>query len=118
MYPNLLMNLNISVISKDEFRKLLMETILKDKKAWTPEEIFETLLTDGFPKLDFDDLNKCLTGMFVYLPTVAVEFGDAQLIWIVSGMNAMLVHKENIWSPPKSDSDMNHDQPCYCPVCC
>jgi len=86
-------NLKIKVISKDEFRKLLLEHLVHDKKDWTVETVLDTMLVDGFPKLDFDNLSKCLPQMFVYLPTVAVDIGDSRFVWVVSGMNAMLVNK-------------------------
>lgn len=113
-------SITIPVISKDEFRKLLLENLVHDKEDWTVENVMDSLLTDGFPKLDFDDLSKCLPKMWTYMPTVAVDIGDARFIWVVSGMNAVLINKET-WKPAVppviNDPGANHVQPCNCPYC-
>jgi hypothetical protein len=93
------MKLSIPIISKDAFRKMLLEHIVEDKKDWSVENIMDSMITDGFPKLDFDRLNDCLSKIFIYLPTVAVEIGDNRFVWVVSGNNAMLVQKEPFGKP-------------------
>lgn len=86
--------LKITVVTKDEFTKILLEHLVYDKKDWTTQEIFEDLIKEGFPKLDFDRLGDSLSKLFVYLPTMAVDVGDRQFIWVVSGNKAILVDKE------------------------
>ena len=93
------MNLTIPIISKEEFRKILMDHITHDKKDWSKEEIMQYMIDEGFPKLDFDRLNECLPKLFVFLPTVAIEIGDNRFVWVVSGSSAMLVQKEPFGKP-------------------
>ncbi len=88
------MTLNIPILTKDEFRRLLMDHITHDKKDWSKEEVMQYMIDEGFPKLDFENLNTVLPKIFVYLPTVAVDMGDNRFIWVVSGNNAILVNKE------------------------
>lgn len=93
------MNLTIPIISKEEFRKLLMDHLIKNREHWTKEEVIESMVDEGFPKLDITNLNTCLPKIFVYLPTVAVEIGDNRFIWVVSGSDAILVNKETLGKP-------------------
>lgn len=86
----------IRVVTKDEFTKILLDHLVHDKKDWTTENIFDELLREGFPKLDFERLGDSLSKLFVYLPTMAVDIGDRQFIWVVSGNKAILVNKERI----------------------
>lgn len=92
-------NLTIPILSKEEFRSLLLIYLGHDKQNWSQQAIYEWLLDDGFPKLNFEELNTCLKGMSVFLPTVAVEVGDVQFIWVVSGSNAILVEKKPYEKP-------------------
>lgn len=89
-------HLKIKIVTKDEFEKILLEHLVHQKKDWPIEEIFRSNLTDGFPKLDFDRLGESLSKMFVYLPTLAVDVGDREFIWVVSGSHAILVNKNLI----------------------
>jgi hypothetical protein len=87
--------LTIKIINREEFRNLLIESLVHNVKDWSHKEIYDYLLDNGFEKLNFDDLNKSLKGKFVYLPTVAVDIGDNKFVWVVSGNNAILVEKNN-----------------------
>lgn len=89
--------LSIPVLSKHQFRKILLDHIMADKGNWTVADTFDTFIDGGFPKLDFERLNECLPKIMVFLPTVAIEFGDSEFIWVVSGNQAILVKKA---SPP------------------
>lgn len=84
----------MKVVTKDEFTKILIEQLVHDKRDWNTREIYEELVSGGFPKLDFDRLGASLSKMFVYLPTMVVDFGDTKFVWVVSGTDAMLVNKE------------------------
>lgn len=88
--------LKIEVISKELFTARLLEYLVFDKRDWTTKEILEELLSQGFPKLDFERLDDCLKQMFVYLPTTAVDIGDSKFVWVVSGNRAILVDKNKI----------------------
>lgn len=87
--------LKMPIVSQEEFYKILVAHLVNDRKDWTTENHVESLLMDGFPKLEWKCLGDSLYKMFVYLPTMAVEFGDAQFIWVVSGNKAMLVEKKS-----------------------
>lgn len=87
-------SLTIPILSRDEFRRLLMDHLTHDKKDWTTEAIMDWMIEEGFPKLDFDRLCDCLPKIMVYLPTVAVDFGDSTFVWVVSGNKAILVNKK------------------------
>lgn len=93
------MDLTIPIVNREQFRKLLMDHITHDKKDWSKEEVMQFMIDEGFPKLDFDRLNECLPKIMVYLPTVAVEFGDNMFVWVVSGNNAILVNKDTFGKP-------------------
>ena len=85
--------IKLKVVNKDEFRKILLDAIMQNNKSYTVEDVFEILMDSGFPKLDFDDLSKCLSQIFVYLDPVAVDIGDSRLVWVVSGNRAILINK-------------------------
>lgn len=88
--------LTIPIVSKDEFQKILLEHLTSGFKDSTVENIIEDLLLTGFPKLDYEHLNDSLSKMIVYLPVIAVDVGDKQYIWVVSGNRAIIVRYENI----------------------
>lgn len=85
--------LEIPILNKEGFTKLLIKHLVKLYKDYNIEEVVESALKEGMPKLDFENLTKCLKPLFIYLPTVAVDFGDSEFYWVVSGNDAMLVKK-------------------------
>lgn len=96
------MNLKIHILSKNEFYDLVLECLLKDKGDLSPKETFEYLLEYGFTKLDFENLNKSIAGMGIYLPTVAVEICiGSEFIWVVYGSSAMLVSRRIMFNNNK-----------------
>lgn len=88
--------LKIRVVTKDEFKKILLDLLVANYNDWSPESIFEEFLREGFPKLDFDNLGRSLEKLFVYLPTLAVDIDNEQFIWIVSGNKATVVDKRRL----------------------
>jgi len=93
------MSIKVKLIKWDEFYKMLVEYIVNDWKNYSKENIVETLLENGFVKLDKNDLGKFFKGIhtvFLPIPTVAVDFGCGQFYWLVSGSNAILIHKKEV----------------------
>ena len=93
------MKIQVKIIKWDEFYKMMVEYIVDDLKDYSRENIVESLLNNGFPKLDKDDLNKFLKSMhtvFLPIPTVAVDINDSRFYWLVNGSGAMLINKKDI----------------------
>jgi hypothetical protein len=88
--------IKIKVVTKAEFTELLEESWLYNNKDYTQKDIFSYLTSYGFPKLDWENLSKCLPEMDIYLKTVAVDFGDSLFYWVVSGRSAMLINKSDV----------------------
>jgi hypothetical protein len=86
--------MNIKLVTKEEFIKILVDHWLESNKYYDMREIAESLIESGFPKIDFENLSKCLPQLCVYLPTMAVDFGDRKYVWVVSGNKAILVDRE------------------------
>lgn len=87
-------NISIPIITKEEFRKKFIDAIVHDKESYLRTDFFEYLVDDGFVKLDFENLDKTLAAHLLYFQTVAVDFGDNQYYWLVSGSKAILINKE------------------------
>jgi hypothetical protein len=90
-------NIEIPLITINEFRERVLQSIVEQLQNNTQSDIINNLLTDGFPKFDKNELDKFVRDIqpfcFYYFETVAVEFGDSNMIWLVSGMDAILITK-------------------------
>ena len=86
--------INIGVISWDEFVKMVEDKILERVKDYDRTELICDLVREGFPKLTKDTVKSFLKEAFVYIkPQIIVDFGDNEFYWLVSGMDAILIHK-------------------------
>ena len=59
--------LHIKVVGKDEFTQMMIENLLHDKKDWTLKDVFSEVVNHGFPRLDFENLDKSLSDNWVYI---------------------------------------------------
>jgi len=87
------------IVSVEEFKQILIDTLIYQYKDWTLEESLEDALTHGIPVFDKDEIGKTLHALRgrVFLPSMAVDTGDSMFIWIVSGTDAILVKRnENL----------------------
>lgn len=86
--------MEIKVISFDEFHRLATLKVEENFKGVTMSEIFNSLMGEGFTKLTRDNIPIFLKENFVWIDgNYAVDFGDPKFIWIVCGMDAMLINK-------------------------
>ncbi len=85
--------LKMKVVTKDEFKKILLGLLVDNHNDWSPESIFEEYLREGFPKLDFENLGHSLEKLFVFLPTMAVDIDNDRFVWVVCGNKAIVVDK-------------------------
>ena len=84
----------IKIYSKEEFTKILINHLVNDNKDYTLEQTFYYLIEYGFSKLDFEDLNESLQNMRIFLPTMCVDSGNQEWLWVVNGCNAILVKRD------------------------
>lgn len=87
-------NISIPIITKEEFKRKLIEVVVYDKQDWSRMDFVEYLVENGFKELDFQNLDKTLAAHLLYFQTVVVDFGDNQYYWLVSGSKAILINKE------------------------
>ncbi|RTK99324.1 MAG: hypothetical protein EKK57_09825 [Proteobacteria bacterium] len=96
------MNGQIKIISGEEFYNQLVEKLVTHyADAPNLTEIIKSLLVDGLPKFDFENLKTILPKYFVYFNPVFVDFGtigteNYNYFWFVSGMEAMVVLKRYV----------------------
>ena len=88
--------IKLKVVSKGEFYDLLKASWLNDNKDYTQEDLFNYFVEYGFPNLDWEDLSKCLPKMGIHVDTVAVDIGNSEFLWVVSGRTAMLINKKDV----------------------
>lgn len=79
----------------EEFRVLVVDHILTNQKDFSPREVIESFLEVGLGKFEPARLAEFLASLrgWLFLPTVAVDIGDSQFLWVVSGSCAILVNK-------------------------
>ena len=86
--------MEIKVISFEEFRKLVEVEVLKSFEPFNAQEVCSHLLETGFTKLTQDNIPQFLKENFIFIKgNLIVDFGDAQFMWMVSGINAMVISK-------------------------
>ena len=86
--------MEIKVISFEEFRKLVEVEVLKSFEPFNAQEVCSHLLETGFMKLTQDNVSQFLKENFIFIKgNLIVDFGDAQFMWMVSGINAMVIDK-------------------------
>ena len=86
--------MEIKVISFEEFRKLVEVEVLKSFESFNTQELCSHLLDTGFMKLTQDNIPQFLKENFIFIKgNLIVDFGDAQFMWMVSGINAMVIDK-------------------------
>ena len=94
------MKIQIPVITLDEFRDLVIKTLLHAHQNSEKADVFNALISSGCPKLDKGDIASFLKGLqefcFVSFEPVAIEFGENDCYWLVAGMNAMIIWKRHI----------------------
>lgn len=83
------------VISQERFRELLTEYLVHNFKDYDNVDMINYLLEYGFPKFDIQDLGKFMKALAgtMFMEPVCVETGS-EFYWLVSGSDAILVHKE------------------------
>lgn len=83
------------VVTVEEFKKIILDMIVKDASGWTTEHIISYYMESGFPKFDIQNLAsvmKDLEGHVFYVSPVLVDF-HSEFYWMVSGTDAILVKK-------------------------
>ena len=86
--------MEIKVISFEEFRKLVEAEVLESFKYFNTQEICSHLLDTGFMKLTQDNIPQFLKENILFIRgNYIVDFGDSKFVWIVCGMDAMLINK-------------------------
>ena len=86
--------MEIKVISFDEFHQLATIQVQENFKGGSMSEIFNSLMGEGFTKLTRDNIPTFLKENFVWIKgNLIVDFGDAKFVWLVCGMDAMLIDK-------------------------
>ncbi len=98
------MNILIKVITEPEFETLVKEKL---KENWEKEinrvgteNLLSYIMTTGFPKFDNKNLItfvRALRGI-MWIETVAVDTGDSNFYYLVSGTDAMLIRKAEVIS--------------------
>ena len=68
---------------------------MEDFKNYSKEVIINYLFGHGAVKFDKDHVNEFLKGLpvFVCMPSVLLDFGDASHYWMVAGNSAIIVDK-------------------------
>jgi hypothetical protein len=86
----------VPVISYEKFCEVLTEYLVHNFKDYSQEEMAQHLIQYGFPKFDPQDLGKCMKALSgdAFMEPVCVDIGDSMFYWLVSGTDAILVHKE------------------------
>ena len=95
--------INIPIINKSEFRKLLLDHLVKSEHNNDIVDVLDSILDKGMSRLNFDDLGESLKDKFVYLPTVIVDTGDSKFLWVVCSNKAIIIDKQFIYK-----NDENH----------
>lgn len=86
--------MEIKVISFEEFRKLVEVEVLDGFKGIDLQEICSHLLDTGFMKLTNGNIHTFLKENLIFIRgNYIVDFGDSKFVWIVCGMDAMLINK-------------------------
>ena len=89
------MKIEIPVITADKFQEVVVQRILFENEHSNKTDIILNIMSSGFPKFDINNLDNFLkklqNGFFISFDPVAVEFGESDMVWLVSGMNAILV---------------------------
>lgn len=90
-------NLTIPIISWQEFVVMVNAYVIENFKDYERKDLIAVLVGDGFPKLTVDTVKIFLKEAFIYInPQVIVEFGNNEFYWLVSGMDAILIHKPKV----------------------
>jgi hypothetical protein len=91
-------SINIKIITTEEFRSLVVKHMLHEWERAGKEDVVEYCILEGIPKFDKGNVKNFLQDLqkacFIYFDPVAVEFGDNEFLWIVSGCDAILVKKQ------------------------
>ena len=86
--------MEIKTISFDEFHRLAALKVEEGFKGVAMSEIFNSLMGEGFTKLTQDNIPIFLKDNFIYFTeNLIVDFGNPQFVWIVCGMDALLINK-------------------------
>lgn len=96
------MKIQVKLINLSE-----LETIIKAKLKdnWEherarhgTENLLAYIMENGFPKFDKNNLKVFVNGLagIMWMETVAVDFGDFEFYWLVSGADAMLLFKKEV----------------------
>ncbi len=87
--------MEIKSIAFNEFRQLVLLEILDKYKGEDVSEICRSLICEGFTKLTKDNIPVFLKDNFIWIKgNHIVDFGDSKFVWIVCGMDAMLINKD------------------------
>lgn len=86
----------IKIITKDEFYKELVARLTKHHEYVSIQELIEEFLREGFEKFSIDNLSKILPKYVIFWETTIVDFGNPDLYWIVSGLDAIIIQKKYV----------------------
>jgi len=83
------------VVTVEQFKEILLANLLHGAEHYDKVQLFKSLISDGFPKFDKDNLAVFMRGLQcrLFLEPVAVDIGDSMFYWLVSGTDAILVKK-------------------------
>ena len=91
---------NIKSVSFDEFQNMVNKYLVDEiaSRGDTNTEFVEFLLTNGFPKLDKENLSKFFKecSLVCFMPTMIVDAGHYEFVWIVSGLDAILIPRKDL----------------------
>lgn len=85
----------LPIVTKAQFEEIVVAHLVKEYEEPIMANLFERLLADGLPKIDWDYFDKWIGSLHLYLPSMAVDVDDPHWFWVVNGNQAMLVHKDN-----------------------
>jgi hypothetical protein len=90
--------ISIPIVSIIDFRKTILDYLVHNKQNWELSELIDSLMLDGFPKFDQNNIKSFLEQMKgeFFLEAVCVDFGDTEFYWLVSGTEAILVSRRNL----------------------
>lgn len=88
----------VPVVDVETFKQMVLDSMEHGMKNYSIREVCATFIYAGVVKFDKENIAEFLKsfGGMMYLPPVAVDFGDSMFLWMVCGTDAILVKKIEI----------------------